>query len=84
VVDFWVWSLDPNQIPCGDVHPKLVAERGLARVLVGTKEVPLHCRTLLLDAEVGAVDCHQEIVANVVDKKALKNDLWFGARRWTM
>ena len=71
MVDFWVWSLDPNQIPCGDVHPKLVAERGLARVLVGTKEVPLPCDTLLLDAEVGAIDHHQTIVSGIVDKTAL-------------
>ncbi len=70
-----VWSLNPNQIPCKDVHPKLVAKRGLARVLVGTKEVPLPCRTLLLDAEVGAVDCHQTIIANIGDETALKNDL---------
>jgi hypothetical protein len=42
---------------------------------VGTKEVPLPCRTLLLDAEVGAVDCHQTIIANIGDETALKNDL---------
>ncbi len=55
----------------------LVAERELSSVLVGTKEVPLPCCTLLLDVEVGAIDCHQTIVANVVYKTALKNDLWF-------
>jgi hypothetical protein len=38
-----VWSLYPNQIPHKDVYPKLVAERGLSHVLVGTKEVPLPC-----------------------------------------
>jgi hypothetical protein len=48
---------------------------------VGTKEVPLPCHTLLLDAEVGVIDCHQTIIANVVDETALKNDLWFGLRR---
>jgi hypothetical protein len=53
---------------------------------MGTEEVPLPCRTLLLDAEAGAVNCHQHQtnVANAVDELALKNDLWFGARRWTM
>ncbi len=70
----------PNQIPREDVQPELVAECGLACVLVGTKEVPLPCCTLLLDAEVGAIDCHQTIVANVVDEMALKNNLWFRAR----
>ncbi len=62
------------------VHPKLVAEHGLARVLVGTKEVPLPCCTLLLDTEVGAIDYHQTIVANIIDETALKNNLWFGVR----
>jgi hypothetical protein len=72
-----VRSLNPNRIPRKDVHPELVAERGLACILGGTKEVPLPCRTFLLDAEVGAIDCHQTIIANVVNETTLKNDLWF-------
>jgi hypothetical protein len=76
----WGTVPQPKLIPCKDVHPELIVERGLARVLVGTKEVPLPCHTLLLDVEVGAIDCHQTIFVNVVDKTALKNDLWFGAR----
>jgi hypothetical protein len=44
---------------------------------VGTKEVPLPCRTLLLDVEIGALDCHQAIIANVVDEMDLKNNLLF-------
>jgi hypothetical protein len=51
---------------------------------VGTKEVPIPCHTLLLDAEGGAVDCHQTIIAEVVDETALKNNLWFGVRQWAM
>jgi hypothetical protein len=73
----------PNS-PQKDVHPKLVAKCGLACILVGAKKVSLPCRTLLLDAEVGAVDCHQTILADIVDETALKNNLWFGVRRWTM
>ncbi len=44
-------------------------------ILAGTKEVPLTCCTLLLDAEVGAIDCHQTIVADVVNETDLKNNL---------
>ncbi len=47
---------------------------------MGTEKVPVPCCTLLLDAEVGAIDCNQTIIANVVDEMALKNNLWFGAR----
>jgi hypothetical protein len=54
-----------------------IPKRGLSHVLVGTKEVPLPCCILLLDAEVGAVNCHQTIVANVVFEMALKHNLWF-------
>jgi hypothetical protein len=64
---------NPNSLK--GCRPKLIMERGLSRVLVGTKEVPLPCCTLLLDAEVSAVHCHQTIVANVVFEMALKHDL---------
>ena len=37
----WVRSLDPDQIPHQDIDSKLVLERGLAHILVGTEEVPL-------------------------------------------
>ncbi len=50
----------------------------------GNQRGPLPCRNLLLDVEVGAVDRHQTIVANVVDETALKNNLWFSLRWWTM
>ncbi len=60
------------------------SECGLARVLMGGKEVALLCHTHLLDAGIGAIDCHQAIVAYVIDKIALKNSLWFGVRRRTM
>jgi hypothetical protein len=73
-----VWSLNPNQTPRKDVHPKLVMECGLASILMGTEEVPLSYNTLLLDAEVGAINCHKTIISNVIVKTALKVDLWFG------
>jgi hypothetical protein len=47
---------------------------------VEIEEVPLPCHTFLLDAEVGAIDCNQTIVADIVDETALKNNLWLGLR----
>ena len=52
-------------------------ERGLARILVGTEEVPLLCDPLLLDTVVGTVDCHQTIVLLFVFEMALENKLQF-------
>ncbi len=66
-----------------DVNAKLVAERGLAHILVGTKGVPLLGDPLLLDAEVGAINCHETIVQLVVDEMALEIDLWFCERATT-
>ncbi len=71
-----VWSLNPNQNARKVVHPKLLLEYGFARVLVGTKEVPLPCCTLLLDAEIGAIACHQTFVANIIYETALEVFLW--------
>jgi hypothetical protein len=65
----------PNKIALQDINPKLISERGLARVLVGTKGVPLHGNPLLLDAEVSAVDCHKTIIQLVIDKTAVKINL---------
>ncbi len=59
-------------------------ERGLARVLVGTEEVPLPCDTLLLDVEVGAINCHKTIVSNVIVEMALKIYLLFCVRQQMM
>ncbi len=36
-----VWPLDPHLVPREDVHPQLVAEGGLPRILVGREGVPL-------------------------------------------
>jgi hypothetical protein len=71
---------DPHRIPGKDVNSKLVSERGLARILVGTEEVPLLCDPLLLDTKVCPVDCHQTVISDVIDETALKVDLWFGVR----
>ena len=79
-----VGPLHPDEIPLQYVDAELVSERRLARILVGTKGVPLHGDPLLLDAEVGAVDCHETIVQLVVDKTALEVDLWFRERATTM
>ena len=70
-----VGSLHPDEIPLEDVDAKLVAEHGLACVLVGTKGVPLLGNSLLLDSEVGSIDCHETIVQLVVDEMALEVDL---------
>ena len=72
-----VGSRDPHQIPGKDVNPELVLERGLARILVGTKEAPLLCNPLLLDTVVGTVDRHQTIVLLVVFETAFKHNLQF-------
>ncbi len=58
-----------------DNYPELVAERGLARVLVGTKGVPPLGNVLQLDAEVGPVDCHETIVQLIVDETAVEVNL---------
>jgi hypothetical protein len=42
-----ILPLHPDQISCEDVDPELVTERGLARILVKTKDIPLLCGTLL-------------------------------------
>jgi hypothetical protein len=65
----------PNKIALQDINPELVSERGLARVLVGTEGVPLLGDPLLLDAEVGAVDCHKTIIQLVIDETAVKINL---------
>jgi hypothetical protein len=52
-----VGTFHPNKISLKDVDAKLVVEHGLAHVLVGTKGFPLLGNPLLLDAEVGAIDC---------------------------
>jgi len=51
---------------------------------VGAEGVPLLGGPLLLDAEVGAIDCHETIVQLVVDKTALEIDLWFRERATMM
>ncbi len=65
----------PNKIALQDIDPKLVSERGLARILVGTEGVPLLGNPLLLDAEVGAVNCHKTIIQLVIDETAVEINL---------
>ena len=56
--------------------PRLVAQGGLPRVLVGREGVPLRRGSLLGDAEVRAIDCHRAVVEHVVRAQpALKFDL---------
>ena len=76
--------LYPDKISLEDIDPQLIPERRLARKLMGAEDVPLLGGPLLLDAEVGAVDCHETIVQLVVDKTALEIDLWFRERATTM
>ncbi len=81
-----VWPLDPNKVPCKDVHSQLVAQGGLPRILVGTEGVSLCHGSLLGDVEVRAVDCHGAVVEHVVRAQpALEVDLRLrrgGRRRW--
>ncbi len=58
----WVGTFQPDKVSLEDVDPQLVPERGLARILVGTKGIPLLGDPLLLDVEVSAIDRHQTIV----------------------
>ena len=61
-----VRPLDPHQVPREDVHPQLVAQGGLPRVLVGREGVPLRRGSLLGDAEVRAVNRHRAVIEHVV------------------
>jgi hypothetical protein len=79
-----VGTLDPNLNPRENVDSKLVLVRRFARILVQGKVVALLCRTLLLDAEVGAINSHEAIIAYVVDETALKDNLWFGEQQCMM
>ena len=62
------WPLDLHQVPREDVHPQLVVQGGLPRVLVGREGVPLRRGSLLGDAKVSSVDCHCAVVEHVVLK----------------
>ena len=72
-----VGSQDPHQISGKDVNSKLVSERRLAAVLVGTKKVPLLRDPLLLDMVVGTVHCHQTTILHIAFETAFKQDLRF-------
>ena len=64
--------------------PSLYRSADLPAYFCEAEGVPLLGGPLLLDAEVGAVDCHETIVQLVVDKTALEIDLWFHERATTM
>ena len=69
-----VGTLDPHQVPCEDVDAQLVAEGGLPCVLVGFKGVPLLRDSLLRDSEVGAINRHCAVVANIVGTEPALED----------
>ncbi len=79
-----VGPLHPDKIPLEDVDAELVAERGLSCLLAGTEGVPFLGNSLLLDPEVGSVDCHETIVKLIVDETALEVNLWFRERATKM
>ena len=59
--------------------PSSYFQGGLPRVLVGAEGIPPRHGSLLWDAEVGAIDRHEAVVAHVVGTEpALKVDLWDG------
>jgi len=77
-----VRPLDPHKVPREDVHPQLIAQGGLPRVLVGREGIPLFCGSLLRDAEVGAVDRHEAVVEHIVRAQpALEDDLRLRGRQ---
>ena len=51
---------------------------------MGTEGVPLYRFSLLWDAEVGAVNQHEAVIANVAIKAAHKVDLRLCERRMTV
>jgi hypothetical protein len=73
-----VGSADPHLIPCEDVDPELVPECGLPRIFMGCKGIPPCRGTLLCDLKVHPVDRHEAVVADVLGKMALKNNLLDG------
>ena len=76
-----VGSLDPYKLSREDVHPKLVAQGGLPRVLVGTEGIPFLRDPLLRDAKVRTVNGHQTVVSDVMSAEAaLEVHLRFGER----
>jgi len=59
-----------------------VAQGGLPRLLVGREGIHLRCGSLLRDAEVSAVDNHEEVVEHVVHAHpALEDDLRLWGRQ---
>ena len=78
-----LWTLDPYQVPCEDVHTQLIVQGKLTHILVGRKGAPLLCDSLLQDAEVCSIDCHHAVVVHIVGAQPALEDnmhLW-GQRR---
>ncbi len=57
-----VGALDPYQVPPQDADTQLVAKDGLAVVPVGSEGVPLHCYSLLWEAEANCINCNETVV----------------------
>jgi hypothetical protein len=70
-------ALDPNQVPPQDADAQLVAEGGLAVVFVGCKDIPLHCHSLLQDAEANPNDCHETVLEETAFLLTVKVNLWW-------
>jgi hypothetical protein len=71
-----VRPLDPHQVPREDVHPQLIAQGGLPRILMGREGVPLRRGSLLGDAEVRALHGHRAVVEHVMRAQpALEDNL---------
>ena len=61
-----VWSLDSHQIPCNDVHPKLIPQGRFACVFMRCKRITLCCTSLLMYTKISPVDCHSTAVEPVM------------------
>jgi hypothetical protein len=71
-----VWPLNSNQVPCEDVHPQLVPQGGLPRILVGRKGIPLLRDSILGDAKVRPISTYGAVIAHIVRAQpALKDNL---------
>jgi hypothetical protein len=77
-----VRPLDPHQVPREDVHPQLIVQGGLPRILMGREGVPLRRGSLLGDAEVRALHGHRAVVEHVMRAQpALEDNLRRGGGR---
>ncbi len=70
-------ALDSHQILPQDTDAQLVAEGGLAIVLVGYEGISLCCYSLFWDAAVNPINSHETVIENIALLLTVKVDLWW-------